>query len=91
MKKDEQEGDDFPFCFLGTEYLWKALKETPNKRRHSGWIFSWCVHAWRKKHPFFLHLEQASGLLDGCLMQPLKLTGAPSGRRNNLLSNILYT
>ncbi|MBT2668986.1 hypothetical protein J7J00_26720 [Bacillus sp. ISL-4] len=47
-KKDEQEGDDSPFCFLGTEYLWKALKETTNKRRHTGWIVSWCVHAWRK-------------------------------------------
>ncbi|WP_148359667.1 hypothetical protein [Peribacillus simplex] len=38
-----------------------------------------------KKQPFFLDLEQASSLLDGCLM-PLKLTVAPSGRRNNLLS-----
>lgn len=39
-----------------------------------------------KKPPFFLDLEQASSLLDGCLMQPLKLTVAPSGRRNSLLS-----
>ncbi|WP_352927463.1 hypothetical protein [Peribacillus simplex] len=31
-----------------------------------------------EKHPFFLDLEQASSLLDGCLMQPLKLTIAPS-------------
>ncbi|MBT2668987.1 hypothetical protein J7J00_26725 [Bacillus sp. ISL-4] len=38
-----------------------------------------------KKH-FFLDLEQASSLLDGCLMQPQKPTVAPSGRRNNLLS-----
>ncbi|MCF7622037.1 hypothetical protein ACPOM7_27305 [Peribacillus castrilensis] len=40
-----------------------------------------------KKHPFFLDLEQqASSLLDGCLMQPQELTGALSGRRDNLLS-----
>lgn len=39
-----------------------------------------------KKTSFFLDLEQASSLHDGCLMQPLKLTVAPSGRRNNLLS-----
>lgn len=39
-----------------------------------------------KKTSFFHDLEQASSLHDGCLMQPLKLTVAPSGRRNNLLS-----
>ncbi|MFE5430647.1 hypothetical protein [Peribacillus simplex] len=39
-----------------------------------------------EKNPFFLDLEQASSLLDGCLMQPLKLTVVPSGKRHNLLS-----
>lgn len=62
------------------------MKETINKWRHTGWIVSWWCSRMEKKHLFFLDLEQASSLLDGCMMQPLKHTVAPSGRRNNFLS-----
>ncbi|MFE4709175.1 hypothetical protein [Peribacillus simplex] len=86
MKKklDKQRGARPP---LVIEYLEKKhLKEKTIKEGTPAGSLAGAFTHGEKKYPFFLDLEQASSLLDGCLMQPLKLTVAPSGRRNDLLS-----